>query len=200
MNLPPRFTAFAGQTLDDTTIVVPVYVVQGALFSVTVSASDPESDPVTFGASYLRQDLGMSFGGNTFSWTPPASAVGQTFNVKFSATTPSGGTDSFLAELTVHQTAPQFKAVNMGHKPLRVLGANPVQGAITVEGDFAATGVRFEVYDMQGRRVAAVSRESGTSLSWDPRGPNGHRIANGLYMYRVTAGRDRLQGKLVIAR
>src|SRR5262249_1042307 len=66
-------------------------------------AVDPEGDGITYAAYYLRSDLGMSFvpATRTFSWTAPQSEIGNTYSVKFIATTGSGGTAYGIARITV---------------------------------------------------------------------------------------------------
>src|SRR6267378_214532 len=186
----------AGQPLVDTTLLVPIYLVQGSQFSVTLSATDPELDAITFSMSYTQS--GMSLVGNTFSWTPPQSAVGKTLNVKFMATTPSGGSDSFIAQFTVHQTAPQFRTNHVSGSPLRVVSPNPLRSEFALAGDFRETGVRLVVYDLSGRRVISLWKPSGDDLTWDLRATTGDRVPRGIYFYRAEAGDRALQGKLVV--
>ena len=56
---------------------------EGQLLQFTVSAVDPDNDPLTYSASNLPS--GAAFSGQTFSWTPGASAAG-TYSVTFSVT------------------------------------------------------------------------------------------------------------------
>ncbi len=61
-------------------------VIQGNLLAFTVSATDPNNDPLTFSASNLP--VGASFDPATriFSWTPAASQVGLFKGVRFNVT------------------------------------------------------------------------------------------------------------------
>jgi Tol biopolymer transport system component len=199
MNLPPTITAFAGQTLADTTVALSIYVVQGASFSVTMSATDPEGDPLTYGAYFLQTDLGMSFDPATrqFNWTPPANTVGQTFNVKFFVSTPSGGYDSFIAQFTVHQTSPQFRVQLERDIALHVVSRNPVQSSFEIGGDFARTGAHLDIYDVTGRKVASLTNVSASRISWNLTA-RGTRAARGMYFYRATCGGQLLSGRFVI--
>src|SRR5436309_2984564 len=73
-----------------------------APISVTITATDMESDPITYhassgdGSSELPD--GMTFSGQTLSWSP---SVAGTRYVKFWVTTESGGTDAIIAEFVV---------------------------------------------------------------------------------------------------
>ena len=57
-------------------------------------------------------------------------------------------------------------------------------------------------YDVAGRAVKTLA--SGTmsagvhTLQWDATSDNGSRLSSGVYFYRLTAGKDRAQRKMVI--
>lgn len=205
MNSPPSFTAFGGEQLVDTTISIPVSVVQGLAYSATVSAADPENDPLAYSAMFLRQDLGMAFdpATRTFSWTPPSGTSGQTYNVKFLVDTPSGGTDSFIAQFAV--TAPvkpaQATRASVTDSPsIRLDSPNPVRERLTFVGNFTEYGATLAVYDPAGRSVASLSQHSADRIAWDLRGPNGNRVEPGVYFYRARSGGILLSGKVVVVR
>jgi putative Ig domain-containing protein/WD40 repeat protein len=103
MNKPPVITTLAGSALIPATPFVDVTAPATNLYQFTVDAVDPEGDAITYAAFYLRGDLGMSFvpATRTFSWTAPQSEIGNTYNVKFVATTASGGTAYGIARITV---------------------------------------------------------------------------------------------------
>ena len=69
---------------------------------------------------------------------------------------------------------------------------------------FAAEGrgiaqVKVEVYSLSGRLIYASGFAPGDRLSWDLRGPDGARLANGVYLYMVTVkgyGGELLRGKV----
>ncbi|MGH3053861.1 MAG: hypothetical protein ACRDL7_02665, partial [Gaiellaceae bacterium] len=72
MSLPPQFSAFGGQSLADSTALVPVSVLEGLNYTAASTASDPEADPLTYSAYFLQQGMTFSPSTQTFSWTPPS--------------------------------------------------------------------------------------------------------------------------------
>ncbi|MDW7710942.1 MAG: Ig-like domain-containing protein, partial [Deferrisomatales bacterium] len=106
------FTATANGLTDSETITITVTNVdrppvlapignktmpEGQLLSFTVSASDPDGDPVTLSAAPLP--TGATFLGGTFSWTPNFTQSGS-YQVTFTATA-NGLTDSETITITV---------------------------------------------------------------------------------------------------
>lgn len=84
---------------------------------------------------------------------------------------------------------------------------NPVGGSGTsiqyeIPEDQAGQSVAVRVYDVSGRLVRAL--ESGVkpagryAVGWDLRDSDGHRIPNGLFLYRVSAGSRQITRKLVV--
>ena len=101
MSLPPQFTSVGTQAVVDSTTSVSMNAKDGLQSTITVAASDPEGDPITYSMAYAS--AGMSFAPSTatLTWVPPDSTLGKTFIVKFIATTLSGGTDAILGVITV---------------------------------------------------------------------------------------------------
>ena len=62
--------------------------------------------------------------------------------------------------------------------------------------------VRFEIYDVAGRRVrrllAATLDPGRHALEWDGRDDAGRKLRSGVYLCRLVAGRDRAERKLVL--
>jgi hypothetical protein len=201
MSLPPQFSAFGGQSFADTTTAIPISVLEGYNWSGTLTASDPESDPVTYAAAGPDLVLGMSFSAASgqFSWTPPTGHASETFNVKFSVFTPSGGTDSFIAQFTVHH--PSAPMVARGFtQGAQMVSPNPVRERFEILGEFGSSGARLEIFDVRGRRVARVASNSPGRLSWDLRSDVGLRVSPGVYLYRASAAGGETHGKIVITR
>jgi hypothetical protein len=71
---PPVFAPLAGAA-----------ATVGAPLSLTLSATDPDGDALTY-AVYGDAPAGATLAGTAFTWTPPASAAGQTVVVTFSVT------------------------------------------------------------------------------------------------------------------
>jgi hypothetical protein len=91
---------------------------------------------------------------------------------------------------------------NAGRFALRALNANPSEGPAALELDLPApTPVRLEIMDLQGRRIRLVTDQLYTAgthrLEWDGRDGSGQRTRPGVYFYRVTAGSQHSQGRLV---
>jgi hypothetical protein len=199
MSLPPQFTAIGGQSLADTTASVPISVLEGYTWNGTVSATDAEGDALTYRSFFTPS--GMSFDSTTrsISYTPPAGTAGQTYNVKFTVNTPSGGTDSFMAQFQVHHPSAPMAArpVPPG---IRQVTANPVRERFEIAGDFGRDGARLEVFDIRGRVIANVRSGPRGVLSWNLRSDAGDLVAPGVYFYRATSGAWAGNGKIVVAR
>lgn len=79
---------------------------------------------------------------------------------------------------------------------------NPTHGTVRLGFDLPMrTSVRLEIFDAQGRRVRRFDAELAAgrhAFDWDLNHASGPRVAPGIYTYRLTAGRDRAQNKLVV--
>jgi hypothetical protein len=76
-------------------------VSEGATLSFTATATDPDSDPLTFGGSNLPAGAGITAGG-LFTWTPGTGTAGTYPNVVVSVSDGRGGTDSETITITVN--------------------------------------------------------------------------------------------------
>jgi PKD repeat protein len=85
--------------------------------SFTISASDPDLDPLTYSASGLPGGATFNSATRTFAWTPGFTTTG-TYNVTFTVDDGNGGTDSESIVITVNNTnrAPVLSAI--GNKTL----------------------------------------------------------------------------------
>src|SRR5262249_40510671 len=124
--------------------------------------------------------------------------------VKFWVTTPSGGTDSFIAVIDV--------GAILG--PHQVFGAQPLDQGLRADGPNPSREVfrvvtplvpgitaRLTIFDLSGRRVALVSGPSRVPLVWDGRDEqSGLLAAPGVYFYRLEAGSHRRDGKVAVVR
>jgi len=67
-----------------------------------------------------------------------------------------------------------------------------------------AARVRLEIYDVAGRRIACLvngNEERGNhNAVWNGAGESGRPAAPGIYLYRLTAGRETLSRKMVLVR
>lgn len=80
-------------------------VVEGNTLQFQVTASDADSDPITYEAQNVPTNLGASFDVNsrTFSWTPAVGVIGD-FQVTFIARDNKGGLDSETITISVLST------------------------------------------------------------------------------------------------
>jgi hypothetical protein len=85
---------------------------EGALLSFTISATDPDGDPLTYSASNLPSGASFNASTRTFSWTPNPSQAGTYPNVHFEVTDGSL-TDSEDITITVNNVnqAPVLSAI-----------------------------------------------------------------------------------------
>ncbi|MDW7710102.1 MAG: Ig-like domain-containing protein [Deferrisomatales bacterium] len=168
---PVTFTATAGGLTDSETITITVTDVdrppvlapignktvgEGSLLSFTVSAADPDGDPVTIGAAPLPS--GAAFDGTTFSWTPGFTQAGS-YPVTFTATA-NGLTDSETITITVTDVDRPPVLAPIGNKTVAegsllnftVSAADPDGDPVTITTSALPTGATFD----------------GTTFSWTP--------------------------------
>jgi multidrug efflux pump subunit AcrA (membrane-fusion protein) len=202
MNLPPNFTDIGGQSLADSTTRAYFTVLQGLPYNFTITASDPAdpvSDPLTHVAYYLQ--LGMAFdpGTRTFSWTPPAGTVGQTFHVRFAVTTPSGGTDAIIAVISVAASLGPGSRASVARPAVSL---EPERDGFVQFKFLNATqkDMQLTVFDLAGRRIVRLEERAGRVLRWDGRDETGKRVASGVYLYRIRMGGASFAGRLVYLR
>lgn len=199
MSLAPQFTTFGGQSLADTSVLVPISVLEGLNYSASATATDPEGDALTYSAYFLQQGMTFSSATQTFSWTPPAGTAGKKFNVKFMATTPSGGADAFIAQFSVsHATGPE-RALQAA-SGFRVITQNPVRDRFAIGTPPSAGVASLEIVDASGRRMARESGIAGHPLVWDFHATQPTRVGPGVYFFRVKSGVQVSTGKFVVVR
>jgi hypothetical protein len=207
MTLPPRFVSVTSteegtRSIADTAATMSFTIEPPLVSTITVSAVDPEGDALTYSASFLQSWMIWNSTG-TLTLDPVPGTSGKTFYVKFWVTTPSGGTDSFIAAITVHATLGPAAA----GRPTSETGdmpplANPTTAEFAVPTP-ATPGVtaRLTIFDLSGRRVAVVSGPSGVPLVWDGRDTRSGALApTGIYIYRMEAGDNRREGKVSVVR
>ena len=65
----------------------------------------------------------------------------------------------------------------------------------------AQTSVTLDIFDVSGRRVTRLSDESLSAgehtVNWDGRDAAGRTLPAGLYLYRLNAGRETAEGKIM---
>jgi Tol biopolymer transport system component len=202
MSLPPQFSAFGGQSFADSVAAIPISLLEGSNWNGTLVAYDPEGDsPLSFSAPSAYLQPGMAFTASTgyFAWTPPLGTAGKTFNVKFVVATPSGGTDSFIAQFSVHHpTTPN--AARRSTPSARRVSTNPVRERFEISGNFSTAGARLEIFDVSGTRVARIGSTSPGLISWNLRSDTGRPMGPGVYFYRVSIAGEETRGKIVLVR
>jgi len=93
-NDPPVLTAIGDKSINE-----------GELLQFTISATDPDGDPLTYSASNLPSGASFNTGTRTFSWTPSSGQAGTYSNVHFEVTD-SGQTDVEDITITVSSVNP----------------------------------------------------------------------------------------------
>jgi len=125
---------------------------EGQLLMFTVSATDPDDDPLTFSASGLPQGANFNPETRTFSWTPGPGTAGTYGNVRFEV---SDGelTDSESITITVlslGNNAPVLSPI--GNKSVNetelleftISATDPDDDPLTFSADNLPTGASFE--------------------------------------------------------
>jgi hypothetical protein len=59
---------------------------------------------------------------------------------------------------------------------------------------------QLSIFDVGGRRVAAIRGPSGTTLVWDSRTSAGRPARGGIYLYHIEIGAESHDGKFVVVR
>lgn len=198
MNLPPQISSVGGQSIADSTARVLVNAIQGQQTSFSISASDPESNPLTYAAHFLQ--LGMAFDPITrnFTWTPPTGTIGNTYNVKFMVTTPTGGTDVIIAQITVYSgLAPAGASART--RPVSMAGASPAHGALrfSIPGPPRSTA-QVSIHDVAGRLLDRFPVECGAWTNWSGSRRDLKRASPGIYLISAVAGGQRLVRRFVL--
>jgi hypothetical protein len=93
-NLPPVLAPIGPQSTQEKSTLI-----------ITLSATDPDNDPLTYSASPLPP--GATFAGQTFTWTPVIGQSGS-YSVAFSVMDAKDGADSERVEITVLATPSSF--------------------------------------------------------------------------------------------
>jgi hypothetical protein len=91
VNRAPTVNSIANQTVNE-----------GSLLSVTPSASDPDSDPLTWSGTNLPSGASVNASTGEFTWTPNFSQAGTYSNVTLTADDGNGGTASAMFTITVN--------------------------------------------------------------------------------------------------
>jgi hypothetical protein len=86
-NRPPELAPVGNKIVDE-----------GQLLSFTISATDPDGDPLTYSASNLPPGASFDPSTQTFSWTPGYDQAGTYANIHFEV---SDGTASVFEEITI---------------------------------------------------------------------------------------------------
>ncbi len=203
MNLPPRFTQVEGQSVHDTTAMYSINAIVGQTRTITVTATDPESDQVTYMASFLEPGMTFDPGTRTLTWPNVPGPAGNKYYVKFWVTTTSGGTDAIIVEIVTvaglsAAARPEPEAAEGRREPD---GPNPTRGPFRLTSlHVPGITANLSIFDVTGRRVAVVRGPSGSQLVWQGKDQSDVPVRAGVYLYRMEVGRQRQEGKIVVVR
>ncbi|MFC2078131.1 FlgD immunoglobulin-like domain containing protein, partial [Candidatus Bipolaricaulota bacterium] len=159
-------------------------------------------DPSHSGATTLAN--AVEIGGTTYGLSPLAGAQNDTFitsglNLALTAgdsltatyTDPTDPTDTSSDTITV--IASELDVVRFFASP------NPFDGATTFgfEGSGVATVMSVTIYDLAGKAVWSADEANVTEIDWDGTDSGGIMLANGGYIYVITAtdGTNNFDGK-----
>ena len=198
MNIPPQITDIGSQGLVDSTTRVAINCIRGLESSITVAATDATGagDAITYKAAFLKDGMVFNEGTHVLTWTPSA-AVGTVYNVKLYVTTISGGVDAAIAVLTVTASG---LVVARESNDVHSVGTRDGEAVAFTTDRGRGAEVQLEVFDVGGRRVKAMRALGGERISWDGQDAAGHRVANGVYMYRVHSPGGERRGKAIVIR
>jgi hypothetical protein len=205
MNRPGQFTSVtpdggSAVSLNDTTVVYWTGGIPAHAIGFTLAATDPESDALTYSASYLKSGMSFNTSSHHFSWTNPA--FPGDYYVKFIVTQPSGGVDALI--VGIHIANPlRFGAIGtpLSATEIRIETPNPTHGPFVANVLGPASVVtRLSIFDVAGRHVAEVRGKAGKTLVWDGKMSTGTPVVGGLYLYRIQAGATTRGGKVLIVR
>jgi hypothetical protein len=132
--------------------------------SITISASDPDNDPLQFGASTLP--IGASFNPQTksFQWTPSFNQNG-TYNVNFTVTDTYGLVDSENVLITVTNVNRAPVITSIGNKTIAENSTLVfVVNATDPDGDSLVFGVNYVGIQPNG----AVFNPTSRTFLWTP--------------------------------
>jgi dipeptidyl aminopeptidase/acylaminoacyl peptidase len=202
MSLPPVITDLGSKEIGEDTVVVHFDIQKSHLLTLELESSDPEGDDIDCSAFFMRDDLDMEFSESTctFTWRPKIGQVDSTFTVKFQVTTPSGGVDVVLAQITVTGTGGggnDDRAAIQGIPGLQ----NPSRGTFALATPLMpGVTAKLKVYNVAGRLMAEVEGKAGSYLVWDGKRSSGIRVPSGVYLYRLEVGAIQKRGKFVLIR
>jgi len=198
-----------------------LFVLPGGTVSFTVTARDPDGDPIqsltiipfhmpaNSGAAFVLTNSDHTRG--TFSW----SVGGFTGNFKVvfkaaNALTGSASTNIHIksnkksdTDLTAEAEASESLADPDLPAQLELSSAYPNPSAHETSFDLAlprAARVSWTIYDLQGRAVWSEERFLGaglTQLRWEGASADGARVTNGVYLARVQIGEVAFTRRLI---
>jgi hypothetical protein len=185
MNLPPTLAGIGNKTVH-----------HGDLLQFTVSASDPESNPLAYTAAPLTNGMTFVSTTRTFAWTPPVGSEG-VYYVRFTASDSSGGADweAIHIYVTPLPARPLLSAIALSD------GGNPSSSGFSIATPYrAGADAELLVYNVAGRRIARCIGPSGGALKWNAVEDSGRQAAPGIYFYSLRVKDVLQQGRWVVVK
>ncbi|MBI3330703.1 MAG: hypothetical protein HYZ96_01165 [Candidatus Omnitrophica bacterium] len=159
---------------------------EGQLLQFTISASDPDGDPLTYSTGPLPAGSSFTPSTRVFSWTPGFNQAGSPA-VLFSVSDGIAA-DSETITIVVKNVPLAVKKVSDSPDPFSPNGDGR-RDQTTLKGtlNHAATGT-LQVKTLAGsvKRSFAFSNVASVSQAWDGKDTAGIRVADGTYTYVLT--------------
>jgi len=179
------------------------------------NASDPESDPLTYGFTVYSDSLltqavrsitGVSEGTGETGWTvSPGLADGTYYWRAFAEDAEVRGPFMAKASFLVDSATDIASSESIPSFHLFPARPNPAVSGTTVRFVLPGEGrVRADVFDVMGRRVRSLYRgflpAGAQALAWDGRDERGNESAAGVYFIRIHTGREEKAIKVTLVR
>lgn len=206
MNLPPRFTSVTSpeegtRSIPDTAATMSFVIEYPIISTITVLATDPEADALTYEASFLETWMIWNPATRSLTLNPALGTLDKTYYVKFWVTTASGGTDSFIAAITVVDATLGAAATPARDPECVPNQVGPPRGQFALATpQVSGVTARLAIFDLTGRRVSTVLGRAGQPLMWEGKDDTGILVPTGVYLYRLEVGAHRQEGKFLVIR
>ena len=169
VNRSPSLTSIDNQTIQE-----------GTQLHLTLAATDPDGDRVTFTVS--GNPSGSSLSGTSFTWTPGFDQAGS-YSLTFTVSDGKGGSDTETITIVITDASARLEQ----NCPNPFTSSTVIRFALP-----ESERVELTVYNLMGRKVATLvegTRQAGEyTVRWNGRDDRGQALASGVYLYQLRAG------------